>query len=220
MSTGKETLARFRPALPGERVRTVWKSEHDCWVCYHEDATGILWSEMLPVSDPDDTIGAIIAEIRSCNICSPLLASCIEECNGQPRVFPDRKSGYWTAWLPCQHCGGFPIRLHMKIGSVDHPELEGETARLLAHRILFFHGRDRDPEFCAGCRSKEIQSGKRTHGLWLSMEEQAWYYRIEEGPLVLDVPLELPSWTKPADLRDKMKRVRGQAPYDWEKDGE
>lgn len=174
---------------------------------------------MLPVHDSEDTLSAAIAELRSCNVCSPLLAASSSECNGSPRVFPDKESGYWTAWIPCTYCGGFPLQLHMTIGSVNHEELEGETARLLAHRMLFVHGQTRDPRFCAGCRAEEIASGSRRSGVWLSLEEQIWYLRIEEGPLLLDIPLDLPAWTAPSALRERVSAIKAR-PYNWEQDGQ
>lgn len=219
MSKDKETLARFRPALPGEQISTVWSEEHGCWVCHHRNNEGFAWSEMLPVTDPDDSISAAVEELRSCNICAPLLAASKSECNGKPRVYPDREACHWTAWIPCQHCGGFPWRLHARIGSLHHEELEVEMARLLAHRALHLHGRERDPDACTGCRAKEIASGALRSGPWLSLQKQEWYLRVDDNSVIMDIPLGLPSWAKPAVLRAKIEEAMGGTPYNWEEDG-
>jgi hypothetical protein len=226
----EEFLSSWRGALPGHEVRTVWSDEHGCWVCVHRLSGGEEISEMLPVDARERQDEALLAELRSLNICAPLIVADSSHLNGTARVFNDGE--YWSSWHPCPRCGGFAWRLRLQAGIFGNSELGGalerELARLLAHRAVFLHGIQRPAEECVGCLEKDILSGRPGLGdrfAWFSSESQEWLLRLRvDGDTAADLPLGLPSWTSGAELQSEIRRVialgeQGPPPFDWQQEG-
>lgn len=224
----EEFLREWRYALPGHHVSTFWSPDHNSWICSHRLRDGTEIDEMLeaPAKDPE---AALLAELRSVNICAPLIASSISQCNGSPRVFP-LDDGHWAAWIPCSRCGGFPWRLQVicgTFGSSDSGEaLERELARMLAHRAVFLHGSRRLAEECIGCLDQDLRSpdfdADGEQFPWYSVELQEWHLRmyLSEG-IPVDLPLGLEAWNTPDEIRAAVRNIAGESsPYDWEAEGD
>lgn len=222
----EDFLGSWRGALPGHEVRTIWSEEHGCWICLHRLQGETEIAEMLPVEDREDQDRAMLHELRSLNICAPLIASGLDQCNGAPRVFVD--GDYWSSWHPCDRCGGFAWRLQLPVGMFGETEigqeLEREFARMLAHRAVFLHGTERPADDCVGCVERSVQNGEvEDEFAWFSSKNQQWHLRVRvDGDVCADLPLGLCSWASREELRSEIKRVRslgGPGPYNWEEDG-
>lgn len=216
----EERLGEWRPSVPGIEVRTrrrsgVWMLEQR-----FRDGSGI--SEILQLPPDADHLDAQIAELRTINLCAPRIGDIGEE----PVVFVDSDE-WWSAWLPCQNCGGFRWRLPLRAQGLAgrRGSIERETARLLGYRALIVFGEERPEDNCPGCFDVRLDQGEcqGEQMVWFSARHQDWHIRMNVGSdLWIDLPVGLPSWADRDDVeREARKLVEKFAPrpFDWE-DGE
>lgn len=221
-------LARRRPTLGGNEVSTRYDAECGRWLVTHYLADGGEAVEELPVTDPADASGAQLAELRVINRGAPVIAAACGE-RAEAHVFPDHVSGHWTLFVPCTDCGGFPLRLKLRLGAIEGSsatapsELERELARLVAYRAslpFLGHGGGED---CIGCAVEiaDAPTGELAEMAlsWFCPESQEWHVRLPIGNGEgVHMPLGLPAWSDPDEVERASRQIAFGVvpPYDQE----
>lgn len=226
-----ERLRRPRLTVRGNRVSSEWSARAGCWLTTHHLADGGVLVEPLEVSAPDAVDAAQLAELDLICRGAPALVDDNERARrtSHESFYPDAASGHWTAFVPCRSCGGFPLRLRLRVGGLegssatDPSPLEQRMARLVAYRaVIEFIGHE-GGEDCLGCAAEIADSPSgylaEVPLSWFCPRLQEWHVRLPlDSDFAVQIPLGLPAWSCPDEVDRAARQIAFGVvpPYDQE----